>query len=217
MEDQAQGFTSESRDDRRYFVRKRRASRQKNRSSYAKFPSERAPPFQRSWDAGAGRMRPSGSKDSRVVSQERRDADAELLKLQGKLQGELANVRTIATQEPVVKHQEEERTDAQLYVTAVPEGNLDHGRIGRGDAQTIDSQKDESNAPVHDILVTSADHSRRSSNRREDSSERTTSRVKAMETMLLYRAMLFACLLATGTDTSDLLWLENRNRIVQVL
>ena len=42
-------------------------------------------------------------------------------------------------------------------------------------------------------------------------------RMKAMETMLLYRAMLFACLLATGTDTSDLLWLENRNRVVQVL
>jgi hypothetical protein len=42
-------------------------------------------------------------------------------------------------------------------------------------------------------------------------------RMKAMETMLLYRSMLFACLLATGTDTSDLLWLENRNRVVQVL
>ena len=44
-----------------------------------------------------------------------------------------------------------------------------------------------------------------------------TPRMKAMETMLLYRVMLFACVLATGSDTSDLLWLENRNRVVQVL
>ncbi len=49
------------------------------------------------------------------------------------------------------------------------------------------------------------------------SSEEKDSRLKAMETMLLYRAMLFACLLATGTDTGELLSLENRNRIVQVL
>jgi hypothetical protein len=41
--------------------------------------------------------------------------------------------------------------------------------------------------------------------------------MKAMGTMLLYRAMLFACVLATGSDTSDLLLLENRNRVVQVL
>jgi hypothetical protein len=44
-----------------------------------------------------------------------------------------------------------------------------------------------------------------------------SSRMKGMETMLLYRAMLFACLLATATDTSELLWLENRNQIVRVL
>jgi hypothetical protein len=41
--------------------------------------------------------------------------------------------------------------------------------------------------------------------------------MKAMETMLFYRAMLFACLLATATDTSELLWLENKTRRVHVL
>jgi len=69
---------------------------------------------------------------------------------------------------------------------------------------------------------------RRSSRRREIafstkesesnvSEDGKTSRMKAMEIMLLYRAMLFACLLATGADTSELLRLENRNQIVQVL
>lgn len=38
-----------------------------------------------------------------------------------------------------------------------------------------------------------------------------------METLLVYRAVLFATLLATVTDTSELLQLKNRDQIVQVL
>jgi hypothetical protein len=42
-------------------------------------------------------------------------------------------------------------------------------------------------------------------------------RIEAMETLLVYRAVLFATLLATATDTSELLRLKNRDQIIQVL
>lgn len=42
-------------------------------------------------------------------------------------------------------------------------------------------------------------------------------RIKAMEALLVYRAVLVATLLAMAIGTSDLLQLKNRNQIVQVL
>jgi hypothetical protein len=97
---------------------------------------------------------------------------------------------------------------------------LDPAHEQRGshdEAGKPDGPDDGEDARLPGIIVTSDGLSRESSEQREASSDRSDSRMKAMETMLLYRAMLFACLLATGTDTSDLLWLENRNRVVQVL
>jgi hypothetical protein len=219
--EQAEGFTTSLQDGKRYFVRKRGKSRRTGANTSPGVRSEQTTSWRRRRYTGTGRIGRAGSKDTQTASQERLELDAEMQKPQE----ERENLGR-RPQDPVF-----ERQDETVAETAESDREQDREKLQRkpissssqtqdidhGDARNIDSLNDEDNARVHDVIVTSDDLSRQSSERRESSRDPATSRMKSMETMLLYRAMLFACLLATGTDTSDLLWLENRNRVVQVL
>jgi hypothetical protein len=151
-------------------------------------------------------MRRAGSKDTRGISRELLGEDGEIRKPHEERQN-LGRGR--GPQDAEVELQDDNGAEAQPQAASRLGQEQGQENIGSGHS------KDDADGKGHDDIVTSDD--RQSSHRREPSTNPVISRVKAMETVLLYRAMLFACLLATGTDTSDLLWLENRNRVVQVL
>jgi hypothetical protein len=212
-EEQAQGFTTDSRDGKRYFVRRRGKGPRSGTKTFAVDGSGRsASSRHRHRYAGTGLMRRAGSKDARGTSREQLGLDLEIRKLHEERE---SLGRRPEDAEPELEPNNV--AEAQPHTAAGSDREQGHENTGHGDSKTTDGRKDDADAVVHDIIVTSDDLSRQSSARREPSADPATSRIKAMETMLLYRAMLFACLLATGTDTSDLLWLENRNRVVQVL
>lgn len=210
-EEQAQGFTTDSRDSKRYFVRRRGKGRRPGTKAFSGDRSGRSASSRRRY-AGTGLMRRAGSKDTQDTSREQLDRDLEIRKLHEERES-LGHRPEDA--EPGLEHKNV--AESQPLTAAGSDREQGHESIGHGDSKNTDGRKDDADAVVHDIIVTSGDLSRQSSAHREPSADPATSRIKAMETMLLYRAMLFACLLATGTDTSDLLWLENRNRVVQVL
>jgi hypothetical protein len=151
-------------------------------------------------------MRRAGNKHTRGISRELLGDDSEIHKVQEECQN-LGSGR--GAQDAELELHDDNGAEARPQAASRPSRGQGQENLGSGDS------KDDGDSKVHDDMVTSDDG--KSSHGREASTNPVISRIKAMETVLLYRAMLFACLLATGTDTSDLLWLENRNRVVQVL
>jgi hypothetical protein len=210
-EEQAQGFTTDWRGSKRYFVRRSGKGRRPGTKPFSVDRSGRSASSLRRY-AGTGLMRMTSSKDTRGTSREHLDPDVEVRKLHEERENLGRRPR-----DAELGLEDDNGAEARPHTAVRSDRERGHENIDHGVSKNIDSGKDDGDAVVHDIIVTSDDLSRQSSERQESSGDPATSRMKAMETMLLYRAMLFACLLATGTDTSDLLWLENRNRVVQVL
>jgi hypothetical protein len=194
------GFTANLRDGKKYFVR-RRGNR---RGSGAKMSQAdtwgQTAPLRRRRFAGTGRIRRTDSEDSEVRVIDQATSDKQFS----------GRSTTIEARQSLDRESLSSSKNRGLDPAHEQRSSHDEARKPEGHDHGAD-------AGVPDIIVTSDDFSHESSEQREASSDRSDSRMKAMETMLLYRAMLFACLLATGTDTSDLLWLENRTRVVQVL
>ena len=204
-EEQAQGFTPDSHDGKRYFVRWRGRGRKSGTNLFSVDRDGRSESSRR-LSTGAGLMRRAGSKNTRGISRELLGDDSEIHKVHGERQN-LGGGR--GAQDAELELHDDNGAEARPQAASRPSQEHGQENMGSGDS------KDDGDSKVRNDMVASDDV--QSSHGRETSTNPVISRIKAMETVLLYRAMLFACLLATGTDTSDLLWLENRNRVVQVL
>jgi hypothetical protein len=216
--EESEGLTADlphGKQSQSYFVRRHGKGHRPGAKSYPRGPSGRAAPWRLRRYAGTGPTRRADSKETENAGESKHDSDFGVQIRQGGLENFDNHPRGPVTGDNQLSGRSATIEDHE----SLDRGSLTPPKIrGLDPAHEQSSEQDEggkpdedNDAPVQDLIVTSDGLS---SNKSEDGK---TSRMKAMETMLLYRAMLFACVLATGTDTSDLLWLENRNRVVQVL